>query len=249
LGAFAATTTWHGLRLVVAARRGGLDATARARITEEWGRALCRACGIRIEVTGEAPSGGALLVANHRSYVDIPALAALGPVSFLAKVEVAGWPVLGWAATQAGTVFVHRDAARSGATALRRIRQLVSEGVAVAVFPEGTTFAPPGIGPFRTGAFRLAAALDRPVVPVAIEVGSAEQAWTDPDDATFVPHFLRCFAKPEVPIRIAFGPPLVGRNAEELRLAAERWIPEAAAAPRGAAAGAERMHGPVPLPV
>lgn len=234
---------------MVAARRGELDPARCARITAEWGRAICRSCGIRIEWAPGEPLAGALLVANHRSYVDIPALAACGPLIFLAKAEVADWPLLGWAATQAGTVYVRRDDAKSGAVALRRLRALVGKGVAIAVFPEGTTFAPPGIGPFRAGAFRLAASADLPVVPVAIEVASVADAWTDPDDASFVAHFLRCFAQPEVQVRIAFGPPLRGRDAEGLRTMAERWITEHLAVPRGAAMAVDTANGAYPLPV
>lgn len=222
LGLFAATTAHHGLRL--AATRAALP-HRQARITHEWGRAMCRACGLRVEVEGRFPDGGALVVANHRSYADIAVVAACAPVSFVAKAEVARWPVLGWAARHAGTIFLRRGDVRSGAVVLRALRARHAAGVTVVVFAEGTTVAPPGIGPLSPGIFRLAARRGLPIVPLAIEYERAEDAWTDPRDATFVPHFVRCFSRPVVPVRVRIGPPLhAGGDAEALRVATAEWI-------------------------
>jgi 1-acyl-sn-glycerol-3-phosphate acyltransferase len=200
------------------------DGLARARMTRDWGRAICMTCGIRVERIGEPPREAALLVANHRSYADIAALAACAPMTFIAKAEIRGWPVLGTAAERAGTVFVQRGDRRSGAAALRQSRALLAQGISIAVFPEGTTYAPPGIGPFEHGAFRLAAAARFPIVPVAIEYSRASDAWTDPDDRTFLKHFLTTFSRRTVAVRIAFGTPLIARDAEQLRAEATRWI-------------------------
>ena len=229
LGLFAATTAHHGLRLVAAGNR--LDAHARARITHEWGLALCRACGIRVEIDGELPAGGALLVSNHRSYADIAVLASCSPLSFVAKSEVAAWPILGWASRRAGTIFVRREDARSGAVALRALRKLRAAGVTMVVFPEGTTLGPPGIGPLQLGIFRLAARARTSVVPVAIEYERPEDAWTEPGDASFAPHFVKCFARPTVTVRVRFGPALHGDDAELLRASTGRWITDHLAPP------------------
>jgi 1-acyl-sn-glycerol-3-phosphate acyltransferase len=200
------------------------NALARARMTQDWGRALCAVCGIRVERVGSPPREPALLVANHRSYADIGALASCAPMTFIAKVEIRDWPVLGTAAERAGTVFVRRGDRRSGASALRQARQLLAHGISIAVFPEGTTVAAPGIGRFELGAFRLAAAARFPIVPVAIEYTRANDAWTDPDDRTFLPHFLTTFGRRHVDVRIAFGTPLVSRDAEQLCADAAGWI-------------------------
>src|SRR5262245_34764460 len=101
---FVGVTAAYSARLLV----GRLDDVTRARITQRWGRAICRACAIRVDVAGWPPTQAALLVANHRSYADITALAACLPVSFVAKAEVERWPVLGAAAARAGTVFLRR---------------------------------------------------------------------------------------------------------------------------------------------
>jgi 1-acyl-sn-glycerol-3-phosphate acyltransferase len=67
--------------------------------------------GVRITVTGTAAGERPLLLlANHMSWLDIPVLASVAPVSFIAKKEVAGWPVVGFLARTQRTVFVDRAA-------------------------------------------------------------------------------------------------------------------------------------------
>lgn len=71
-------------------------------------RRLLRVFRIETQFTGDIPSSG-LLVCNHLSYLDIVVLAAITPCVFVAKREVKKWPVFGWFARLAGTVFVHRE--------------------------------------------------------------------------------------------------------------------------------------------
>src|SRR5262245_41116730 len=69
-------------------------------------RQVCRILGIRIEVDGEvARDRPVLLVANHTSWLDIPVLSAVAPVSFVAKKEVGGWPFVSTLARLQRTVF------------------------------------------------------------------------------------------------------------------------------------------------
>src|SRR5688572_4458498 len=75
-----------------------------------WQRFVCFLIGIRVTVTG-APADGRplLLLANHTSWLDIPILASVAPVSFIAKKEVANWPVVGFLAKAQRSVFVDRE--------------------------------------------------------------------------------------------------------------------------------------------
>jgi 1-acyl-sn-glycerol-3-phosphate acyltransferase len=220
LAGFAGITTAFGARLLARPP----DAARQARITNLWGRALCRYIGMDVHVEGALPREPALLVSNHRSYADIPALAACLPVTFVAKAEVLDWPVMGAAAARAGTLFVKRGDARSGAKVLRAMRTLAGAGVSVVIFPEGTTIGPPGIGEFHRGSFQLAAAAKIPVVPVALEYTRIDDAWTDEGDASFVPHFVRTFGRRRVGVRIAFGEARTLRDANALHDEVVRWI-------------------------
>ncbi len=234
LAGFAGITSAFGVRLLARAP----EPARQARITHRWGRALCRALGMDVDILGTVPREPALLVSNHRSYADIPALAACLPVTFVAKAEVLDWPVMGVAAARAGTLFVKRGDARSGAKVLRAMRTLAGAGVSIVIFPEGTTVGPPGIGEFHRGSFQLAAAAKIPVVPVAVEYTRAEDAWTDEGDASFVPHFLRTFGRRRVGVRIHFGEARTQRDAHRLHDDVVAWIGAHVMGGTGGAGGA-----------
>lgn len=111
-------------------------------------RAL-RILNIRVFVRGHVPRAG-LLVMNHLSYLDILVLAAATPAVFIAKQEVASWPVFGWFAQAAGSVFVRRDRKTSVRAANRRVAELLKEGMLVVLFPEGTSTDGRTVLPFRS---------------------------------------------------------------------------------------------------
>lgn len=224
LGSFAGGTcvALGVLGLRARKRRPPIDGTVR--VAQLWGRSMRSLLGLELEQEGPRPPRGSIVVANHRSYLDIPALLSLVPCLFVAKQEVGGWPLLGRAASLAETIFVRRDDRRSGARALRAVRRALRQRHTVTIFPEGTTFGGPGVLPFEPGCFRLASSMRMPVVPVALEYARAEDAWTDPDDGTFVGHFLECLSQRKVRVRVVFGAPLEAGDPEELRLRAQRWI-------------------------
>ncbi len=122
-----------------------------ARTLPRWyHRRCCAILGLELRVRG-APAEGqpTLFVANHISYLDIVAISAVAPVSFVAKREVAAWPFFGWLARLQRTVFVGRDPRRVGderdsvAAALAAGRDLV-------LFAEGTSHDGTRTKPFRS---------------------------------------------------------------------------------------------------
>jgi 1-acyl-sn-glycerol-3-phosphate acyltransferase len=114
-------------------------------------RFLCRLFGIRVTVVGEPiQSRGVLMVANHTSYFDILVFSAAARVSFIAKHEVAGWPLAGTLARLQETVFIER-AKRSQTVAVRDvIRQRLIDGDALILFPEGTSDDGNRVLPFKS---------------------------------------------------------------------------------------------------
>jgi 1-acyl-sn-glycerol-3-phosphate acyltransferase len=185
---------------------------------------LVRLLGVHVERSGRLPHGLCVVVANHRSYVDIPLMMSEAPSAFLAKSEIGRWPLFGTAARLCGTVFVERDDRDSRKRALERLGALLDRGERITVFPEGTTSTGPGCLPFRTGVFRLAVPRNIAVVPVAIAYRDARDAWID--DASFVGHFLERFDRPRMRVVVAIGPPLFADDVDALKQAAERWIAE-----------------------
>lgn len=156
------------------------------------------------------PRPGSLLVANHVSWLDIPAVGALGEITFVSKDEVRSWPVLGGFAKAAGTLFIKRGGYQTAAV-IAQIRDRIDQGASVLVFPEGTTsdghrlrrFHPRLLAAVEAGAHR--------VQPVAVRYGSG----TEPDpvapfvgDDTLAAHLRRVLRHPGIGAQIAFLEPL-----------------------------------------
>lgn len=126
---------WVSLR----ERLPGADVTPlRQRLTRWWLARLCAALPFEVRVSGEAPRQPMLWVANHVSWTDIPLLGALAPLTFLSKAEVRAWPLAGWLAEKAGTLFIRRG---SGDSRLinQRLAEQLHRGRNLLIFPEGTT--------------------------------------------------------------------------------------------------------------
>jgi lyso-ornithine lipid O-acyltransferase len=190
-----------------------------------WARRSLRVLGVEIERTGNLPNNGPCIIAgNHRSYLD-PIVALKEIEAFpVAKAEVGSWPIIGYAARSTGIMYVKRDSRDSRAATLDEMEKTLKEGHSVLVYPEGTTHTDPVTRRFKPGAFRLAAALGVPIVPVVIEYENEEDAWYGAD--TFVPHFVRTFGREKTRVKIRYGEPIVSDDSAVLIAEAKKWIDE-----------------------
>jgi len=102
-----------------------------------WSRRLLLVLGIKLCQQGSAVKG-VVWVANHHSWLDILVVMAVSPARFLSKQEVAHWPLIGWLAQRAGTLFIQRGQGET-AQAMQQMAHLVKAGDSVLFFPEGTT--------------------------------------------------------------------------------------------------------------
>jgi 1-acyl-sn-glycerol-3-phosphate acyltransferase len=184
-----------------------LEARSAAAELHRSARALCDAHGLSIRVSGPIPRSPVIVVANHVTYLDPLVIAREVPVAALAKREVSEWPVVGASLKSLGVLFVSRGDAASGAAALRRMSRLLSRGVSVLNFAEGTTTRGDTVRAFHRGVFGLARLTRVPVVPVRLDYDREDCSWVG-DDA-FVPHYLALAARPRVEVRVRFGAPLV----------------------------------------
>ncbi len=192
-----------------------------------WARRLLRQLGLEVRVESPPPTNarGLLVVANHRSYLDIPVLMTQLDCVILSKAEVARWPVFGAAARSVGTLFVDRSSPESRAATLEAVGRKLQQGQTVLVFPEGTTTPSPEVRDFKPGLFQLAARLGVPVLPAALHYSEPRLEWVDDDE--FTTHFLRNFQHPGAGVRVAFGPVLATGEGRELCRTAESWVRDA----------------------
>ncbi|MHC3467478.1 lysophospholipid acyltransferase family protein [Streptomyces sp. 7R007] len=146
-----------------------------------WCRWIVRAAGVRVRITGATvPTGGLLLVANHISWLDIPLLAAVRPARMLAKSDIRDWPVAGPLAARGGVLFIDRTRLKALPQTVARIADVLRQGQAVGVFPEGSTWCGRAQGSFRRAVFQAALDAGVPVQPVHLRYrvtgGSASTA-------------------------------------------------------------------------
>ena len=155
----------------VALARPEERASLRDRWVRTWSEALLRLFAITIDAdspTPRAPGRGRLVVANHRSTIDVALLLRTFGGRMVSRADLSGWPVVGAAARSVGTIFVDRGNALSGAKTIRLIRDALRAGDTVCLFPEGTTFEGDEVRPFHAGAFVSALHTGAEVVPVGI---------------------------------------------------------------------------------
>jgi 1-acyl-sn-glycerol-3-phosphate acyltransferase len=142
-----------------------------ARGTQIWARLVMRLLNMNIVIRGLKPEhldNHYLFVSNHQSYLDIAIIASIFPTLFVAKREVRNWPILGWLAKLAGTIFINREDVRSGVSSAFRASRLLRIGTSVQVFPESTTSDGTSVLPFKPLFFASAIRARAPILPVTI---------------------------------------------------------------------------------
>jgi lyso-ornithine lipid O-acyltransferase len=190
------------------------------RLPRLYHRWSCRIMGFRVAVHGE-PSARrpTLFVVNHVSYVDIEILGGVIEGSFIAKTEVARWPLFGWLAKLQRTVFVDRRV-RSTAAQRDAIRDRLEAGDDLILFPEGTAGDGNRVLPFKSALFSVADDAGQRVLTVQpvsiaylrlddIPMGRAYRpffAWYG--DMTLAPHLWTMLGLGTVDVGVTFHPPV-----------------------------------------
>jgi lyso-ornithine lipid O-acyltransferase len=174
----------------------------------DWAGRLLTLFDIRTSVVGETPpQHGALIVANHRSAIDVGVLLHTFGGRMVSRADLAAWPVLGPAARVTGTLFVERGNKRSGAEVIRQIEEALSAGDTVCLFPEGTTHEGDEVRPFHGGAFLAACRAGAPIVPVGLAYNSgSDVAYVG---TTFGQHLATVAGATATRLTVAVGTPIV----------------------------------------
>ena len=193
-------------------------------VQQWWCGGVARVAGLRTTASG-APAGqkgrACVYLVNHVSYFDIPAFGRLVPATFVAKSEVAAWPLFGWFARLTGTVFIPRRAGHSAAQ-VALLQGRLSRGESLILFPEGTHSDGSDVLPFKSSLLQSVVAgtddtqaIVQPVSVVYTRLASGEPlvgerrslyAWIDFDD--MFPHLWRALGRNGADVRVIFHPPL-----------------------------------------
>lgn len=201
-----------------------------------WCRLALATLGVRARVVGNLPAPGSLVAFNHIGYLDILIAGALCPGRFVAKEEIARWPLIGLAARLAGTLFVDRASPRRSREFLETSARSLSRGDRLLLFPEGGILTGgAAVAPFRPMFFDAAVRAGRPVVPAAFRYLSPQDArvwaWTD-EGGVFAHLRRRLFPAGPVVAELRFGEPIADGDRKERAQRAREAVAALAGAPR-----------------
>lgn len=226
-----------------------LDAHARRARIRSWSRRLLHLMSIDIRMTGTLGHPNVIVVANHVSWLDIFALHAAGPVRFIAKAEIARWPVLGRLVAGVGTLFVERARRHDTHRVNREVAKALAAGDIVAVFPEGTTTDGSTLLPFKGSLLQPIVDANGHVQPVAIRYrtpgGDVSQVPAYVNGVTFMGSLWRICGERSLVVELTAIAPLPARakHRRELAREAEDAIRAALALPPSGSAP-DRRGGP-----
>lgn len=196
------------------------------RLKMEWAVASLKNLGVHFDVLGAPVAWQPMLfVGNHISYLDIPLVMAVAPVSFVAKEELSRWPIIGEACRSVGTVFVKRESVESRKGAVEKIgAACLKAQQSICLFPSGTTTLTEQ-KPWKKGAFEVAKINSLKVQPFRINYSPLEIVAFVGEDS-LVPHLWRLLNTQRVKAQIEFHEPVEIQNSEVACLEWQQWSRE-----------------------
>lgn len=183
----------------------------RHRAIRWWSAGLMRVFGFRLKLVGAPHQGAALVVANHLSWLDIELIHSARAVEFVAKSEISRWPLVGWLARRAGTIYHRRGSTESLASVAQMMVERLQQGAQVGVFPEGGTTDGSRVRVFHARIFQTAVEAGVPVQPVALRYlldGEPHPGVPFLDGESFFANFVRLLGEPPMVAEVHFLEPL-----------------------------------------
>ncbi len=205
------TAFWAGAAMWSALANASLGRARRALACRSWARYVLWVMGVDVRLAGAPAVEPHLLVSNHLSYIDILVLASMGNVTFVAKHEVASWPVVGSMSRFVDTVFIQRSRGAAVSDALDAIVRVLISGRTVVLFPEGTSSDGRDVLPFYSPLLEAARRAGRPLGWAALAYDTPERRGGEAEtvcwwgDMTLVGHFWRVLQLPAIEADVTFG--------------------------------------------
>ena len=211
----------HLLRGMWTIRRhfSGASSSQKSQHISQWAQQFLAILDVQLRTTGTAAQVGPMMVvANHISWLDVLVLLAVQPVCFVSKAQVKHWPLIGWLATNAGTLYIERASRRDAMRVVHHIAQALQPANAaqaahiIAVFPEGTTSDGTKALPFHANLIQAAISAHAPVQAVALRYVDATTAAlsltpTYVDDDTLISSVWRLLCASPVVATVHFATP------------------------------------------
>ena len=204
-------------------------------VPQLWHKGVSFIIGLKTEVTGEKASTDQIIfVSNHLSYLDIFGIGSTLRASFIAKEDIAHWPVIGFLSTVQQTAFISRSSNHAKKVA-NSLGQMLAAGKSLILFPEGTSTDGKSVLPFKSSLFSLAwmpSGVALPIQPFTLTLLSTNgqpvnelprsrdiYAWYG--DMEFAPHFWSFLKSKGTRIRLTFHPVILPQPSHDRKILAQ----------------------------
>jgi 1-acyl-sn-glycerol-3-phosphate acyltransferase len=206
-----------------------LSPEAREERIRQWCSTVLAILQVSVRVRGHVPKAdtrGMLFVANHISWIDIWVLKAQLPMRFVSKSEIRDWPVIGWLALHAGTLFVTRHKRQQTGQTMNSVEEALRENDNLCFFPEGTTTDGTELKPFKSSLFQAAVNARAGVWPLMIfyphPQGGANTDVAYSGDTTMLQSLCAVLSQKEIAVELEFAEPLEMQEWSERRQLAQQ---------------------------
>lgn len=203
----------------------------RSHYVQRWSKKLLDICGVRVRVHHpERLSPKALIVSNHVSWLDIFLIHSITPCHFIAKAEMANWPIIGSLAKNTGTLFLERSRTRHLKNTLETLVKYLKARERCIFFPEGTTAKQGELLPFHPNLFEGAIHAELPIQPFAVKyvnhIGEFEDAVDFSGDISMNENVNSILFKDRIFAELILLPPIDsnGKNRRDLSEHARKAI-------------------------
>ncbi|MDB2461398.1 1-acyl-sn-glycerol-3-phosphate acyltransferase [Gammaproteobacteria bacterium] len=140
-----------------------------------WFEKILKIIGIKTSIKGKIKSGNYLIISNHSSWLDIIILGSTFKTTFLSKIEVSHWPVIGKITTAVDMLFINRGAKDAASLAVNGISKFILNNRNVTIFPEGTSSGGKGLLKFKPRLFASCIETNSPIQCVIIRYPHKEK--------------------------------------------------------------------------
>lgn len=195
------------LLLITYAQKQG-KRTLNKKVLNSWSKVLCTVCGLELTTRGIIQENPVMVVANHVTWLDIPVINCYKLVGFVAKAEIEKWPVLGLVAKCGESLFITRGKKESRNKVLVGIKNRLSQGRSIAVFPEGKATDGNKLGRFHRQLIHAAIEEEKPVQAIAIKYitpeGKRNKSVCFKENESFVRNVIRILSLPTSTVELTF---------------------------------------------
>jgi len=191
-----------------------------SRMTQKFVTAIRTILNVRITLQGDLDLldiKGAFIASNHLGYLDGFVLGSLFPTIFVSKLEVRGWPIIGWWTALCGTVYIDRERKGKIPLTVEKIVERLTQKANILIFPEGTSTAGDHLLPFQSAPFAAPLRAHAPILPLTITYRRINgEPVTDANrdtiywygDMDFMTHFWKLLAMRSIEVAVKFHAPI-----------------------------------------